>query len=168
MIESFVYFDGEGKEIEVKNEPDYIAPQFALSSTGVKWKHLNGYVSFFQKNTHIKAVHCLTKPFVMLVYTGFNDYRNEKNFVKVVSINGNNIQDISLVANRSELAQKYKTDSKGWRIVNISHEKNPNGWIATVTIECVLRNGWLTLYEKSLFDEDKFEFGELISAEEQP
>jgi hypothetical protein len=168
MIESFVYFDGEGKEVEVINEPGYHTPFFGISSMGVKWKHINHYASFFEKNTRIVALPCLTKPFVILIYTGINDYRKEKNFVKVVSINGNFIQNVNPITDRSELAQKYKTESKAWRILTINHEKTPNGWIATVTIECVLRNGWLTVYEKSVFDEDKFEFGELISATEGP
>ena len=170
MIQSFVYFDGEGKEVEVINEPGYHAPFFGISSMGVKWKHLNRYVSFFEKNTRIVALPCLTKPFVILIYTSTHnfDYRKETNYVKVVSINSNFLQYVNPITDRSELAQKYKTEYKGWRIQTINHEKTPNGWITTVTIECVLRNGWLTLSEKSVFDEDKFEFGELIDATEGP
>ena len=168
MIESLIYFNENGEEAAVNYEPDSTQTHLHGFSRGVKWKQSNKQVSFFEKNIIISAFPCITKPYVILIYNGFISFAKEDNYTRVVDYNGKLVKQINLPDLRSAIADKYKLEGKGCRIRDVRREKTEQGVIATLTVQCVLRNGWLDIYEKCLFDEEKLEAGDLINAWEEP
>ena len=170
MLLEMRYFNEEGEEVEIVYRQD-LKKSFVLgTSRGIKWKtQQQKEISFFEKNTMIIACPCISKLYIILIYTdSYGGFEPSKNFCKIVDYEGRLIKNLELPGPSSDLAESYKNKIAVSRFSTAFWETIENKIVIGVSIEMLIYWGWLYVFERKVFDEEKLELNGLIEAWTEP
>lgn len=168
MLLEMRYFNEEGEEVEVVYRREIEKSFLTGNSRGVKWKNQQQEeIIFFEKNKIIGACPCISKPYVILIYSD-NGFQDSNNFSKIVDYDGKLIKKLELPLPTSDLAESYKNKIAASRFSTAFWETKENKIVIGVSIEMLIYWGWLYVFERKIFDEEKLELNGLIEAWTEP